>query len=245
MLIRVHPWYRCGVNKSKPDPFEAIWARALNRVTEGFVHDVRNKLTGIYSTNQLCLERDTEKAFPEEFALINQCASEATELLQTLMRIHEGKPQAGLHDLNSIVTDTFAILQHVLEHPTRLELQLAPAPLPVKADAFQIMRALMLLAFNVADFIPATARLTFETSENYHLPAATSPHPKSLKAPFAGLSIIPEQNMPMRKTINDDAQARVSFAQRVFEGAQGVLFVESLSENRFRYRVFLPKRKLD
>jgi len=222
---------------------EAAWPKALSLITEGFVHDVNNCLTGILSTSESCLQPSSATPGKEELTLIQECAQKANRLLRMLMQVHDEKPQRGLHDLNQIAGETFEILTHVFERRIGLESRIASEPLPIQGDAAELKRALILLALSAADAIPGTGKIKLGTSLVSEIPVGKNA-PKSIRLPCAGASITAETGATVDPGREEEGRARFAVAEGAMAKARGIVWVASSPLTGISYRLLLPRKKI-
>lgn len=139
---------------------------SLGRLAGGVAHDFNNLLTVILGWGQLLLQRTTEQgtaAAPVRHIL--HAAEQASQLTQQLLafgrrQILQPRPL----DLNSAVSQVVSMLRRVLEAPVRLQVQLAPEPLPVKADPGQLSQVILNLALNARDAMPEGGEIHLHTA---------------------------------------------------------------------------------
>jgi PAS domain S-box-containing protein len=145
---------------------------ALGQLTGGMAHDFNNTLAIIISAFQLgqrALRRgDLSKASNQLESGLDG-ARRAAELIRRLLAFARQQPLSPKPlDANSLVQNMSEILRRTLGINIELESVLAGGLWPIYADQNQLENALVNLATNAKDAMPAGGKLTIETS-NAHL----------------------------------------------------------------------------
>jgi PAS domain S-box-containing protein len=145
---------------------------ALGQLTGGMAHDFNNMLAVIISAFELCqraLQRgDSNKALSHVGHGL-EGASRAAELIRRLLAFARQQPLSPKPlDANSLVQNMSEILRRTLGTHIDLETVLAGGLWAISADQSQLESALVNLATNARDAMPAGGKLTIETS-NAHL----------------------------------------------------------------------------
>ncbi|MGE0118563.1 MAG: ATP-binding protein [Dongiaceae bacterium] len=143
----------------------------VGRLVGGLAHDFNNLLTVVIGNLDLALERlEGEARRPVETAL--RAAQRTAALVHRLVAFAGRQtliPETL--DLNRLTTGMEDRLRPMLGEAIDLELKLRPELWPASADRSQVEAALLQLASNARDAMPAGGRLTIAT-DNVHLDAA-------------------------------------------------------------------------
>lgn len=139
---------------------------AIGQLTAGIAHDFNNLLLGMLGYTELArAEVDAKGPTAEYLRRIDASARRAAALTGQLLAF--GRRQA-LHpeplELNSLVSETVAMLRRVLGEQIELVTVLDPELDAVRADSGQMQQVLMNLALNARDAMPEGGALTIRTS---------------------------------------------------------------------------------
>jgi hypothetical protein len=250
---------------SDPAPFladrlaQAAWHEALTRITSGLVHDTNNCLAGIVSLSEHCIEvaRKQPKSFTDELALINQAGHKAGEILKNFIHLNPIKaPEPTYYDLNALATESVDALQRALKRKLTFQLHLGPGPMPVLLDGWELKKAIICLAFNLADSIAESGQILIQTSVPAGPVAARIYQGASPKGPTVALNLsttspqVPalqwedlfEPNLTGDAT-TDLFRLRFCLIKQTLEKANGALSFQSSQPPEFS--LFLPKASLD
>ncbi|MBI3206912.1 MAG: response regulator [Myxococcales bacterium] len=139
---------------------EAQKMEAVGRLAGGIAHDFNKLLTVILSAaDELRHASDRD-----EVNEIIESARKASDLTAQLLAFGRRQVLAPTsHDVNEIITSLQKLLVRVLREDIRVELVLAAEPLTVQVDRGQLERALINLAINARDAMPAGGVLRFTT----------------------------------------------------------------------------------
>jgi PAS domain S-box-containing protein len=145
---------------------------ALGQLTGGMAHDFNNMLAIIIGAFELCqraLQRgDANKALRYVAGGLDG-AHRAAELIRRLLAFARQQPLSPKPlNANGLVQNMSEILRRTLGTHIELETVLAGGLWPMRADQSQLESALINLATNARDAMPAGGKLTIETS-NAHL----------------------------------------------------------------------------
>jgi len=140
---------------------------ALGRLAAGITHDFNNILEVIYG-NAYLLRQETGAPPSQAQArlqLILQATDRATKLTRQLLAFSRGQVLVLRPlDLNLLVGQTTALLQHLVGVQVTVQLRLDPHLWNVMADATQINQVLMNLCLNARDAMPTEGALEIQTS---------------------------------------------------------------------------------
>jgi nitrogen-specific signal transduction histidine kinase/CheY-like chemotaxis protein len=139
---------------------------AVGQLTGGVAHDFNNLLTVVLGNLEMLEER---LAGEDDLALLRDAreaarlGAELTGRLLAFARRQPLRPRAV--DLGQAVPEAAALLRRTLGEAVELRTVLAPGLPPVLADPGQLQNALLNLAINARDAMPAGGRLTIEAAE--------------------------------------------------------------------------------
>jgi PAS domain S-box-containing protein len=147
---------------------------AIGQLTGGVAHDFNNLLTVILGN----LETVSRHLAPEDGRLrraidnANRGAQRAATLTQQLLAVSRRQPlNPKPTDINRLVTGMSHLMRRTLSENIAIETVLGGGLWPVDVDAHQLESALLNLAVNSRDAMPAGGKLTIETA-NAHLDEA-------------------------------------------------------------------------
>jgi signal transduction histidine kinase len=147
---------------------------AIGQLTGGVAHDFNNILTVITGTIEIL--DDAVKDRPELAQitrLIGAAAARGADLTQGLLAFARRQPlQPRSVDVNALVIDAARLLRPTLGEQIEIESMLAHDSAPALIDPSQLSTAILNLALNARDAMPAGGKLTLETrnvvlDENY------------------------------------------------------------------------------
>ena len=151
---------------------------AIGQLTGGVAHDFNNLLQVVQGNLErlgLRATREGTPLGPEQERLVGaamQGARRAAALTQQLLAFSRRQPLAPRSlDLNRLIRATSELLGRTLGESIVIETVLAAGLWPVMVDENQLQSALLNLAVNARDAMPAGGKLTIETA-NVHLDEA-------------------------------------------------------------------------
>ncbi|MBI2943099.1 MAG: CHASE domain-containing protein [Candidatus Wallbacteria bacterium] len=138
---------------------------AVGRLAGGIAHDFNNLLTIIIATAQFVSEDLDEKSQAQrDMTQILRAADRAAILTRQLLAYSRRQVlQPKVFDVNELVREMTAMLSRLIGEHIRIELDLAPGALSVRADPSQIEMALVNLAANSRDAMPSGGLLAIRT----------------------------------------------------------------------------------
>ena len=139
---------------------------AIGRLAGGIAHDLNNALTAIAGYAELALgELTSETTARADVEEIRRAAERAGSVTRQLLAFSRKQLiEARIFDLNETVTAIARLLSRLLGSDVRVETHVAPVALPVRADPGQIEQAIINLAVNARDAMPAGGRLALTTA---------------------------------------------------------------------------------
>jgi nitrogen-specific signal transduction histidine kinase/CheY-like chemotaxis protein len=137
---------------------------ALGQLTGGIAHDFNNLLTVVLGSAELLRETEDRKRQQHLAETILRAAERGSELSRRLLAFARRQPLAPRTiDFNRLVGGMQGLLTQTLgEH---IDIRFIPDPklLPAHIDGGQLETAILNLAINARDAMPAGGRLTIET----------------------------------------------------------------------------------
>ncbi|HEX7860773.1 MAG TPA: ATP-binding protein [Verrucomicrobiae bacterium] len=142
----------------------AVWKETLGVLTMGLAHDFSNIMAGIYSlseTYQSSMEQADEHF--QGFGLIKRNAMQATQLVQRILSLHQGKVgQRNYYSTNELVTDTLEVVRKTVRRIT-LHTDFSSDQLPLYVDPIEFRQVMVNLTLNAADAMPEGGDIYFKT----------------------------------------------------------------------------------
>lgn len=139
---------------------------AIGQLAGGVAHDFNNILTIIHGHASLLLAAGKlVDASARSAQQITQAAERAASLTRQLLTFSRRQVMQPRHlDLNGIVANMTQMLGRILGEDITLQLDYAPQPAMVEADAGMMEQVLMNLVVNSRDAMPAGGKLTLSLS---------------------------------------------------------------------------------
>ena len=138
---------------------------AIGRLAGGVAHDFNNLVTVINGYADLTLMKlEPGHLLSLNVTAIKKAGEQAADLTRQLLAFSRRQLlQPRFLDLNSLITDSAKMLEHLLGEDIELLTILDPELGPVKADAGQMDQVILNLAVNARDAMPQGGKLTLET----------------------------------------------------------------------------------
>lgn len=138
---------------------------AIGQLSAGIAHDFNNLLMGMLGYVELARNKASDDSmscvYLEKAASAGQRAASLTRQLLAF-----GRKQA-FHletlDINALVLETLDLLARLLGENILIRVELAPELEPIRSDATQLQQAVLNIALNARDAMPAGGSLVFET----------------------------------------------------------------------------------
>jgi PAS domain S-box-containing protein len=139
---------------------------AIGQLTGGVAHDFNNLLTVMLGNAELLVEQLAgQPNLAGAARLIVQAGVQGAELTKRLLAFARRQPlDPQVLDVNRTLTGVETLLARTLGEHVELEFACAAGLWPALADPSQLQDALLNLAINARDAMPAGGRLTVETS---------------------------------------------------------------------------------
>jgi two-component system cell cycle sensor histidine kinase/response regulator CckA len=145
---------------------------AVGRLAGGVAHEVNNMMTIILGFGDLLAAGDLPADRRREVEEIRKAAIRTARITQQLLAFSRQQVlQPADLQLDEVVGEMSAVLQHLLPANIRVETVLSPVSATVHADRSQLDQVLINLAFNARDAMPMGGTLRLETG-SHHFDAA-------------------------------------------------------------------------
>lgn len=139
---------------------------AVGQLTGGIAHDFNNLLTGIIGSLDL-MKRRAAQGRPEDVERYAEAAiasaHRAAALTQRLLAFSRRQPlDPKIIDVGMLVTDMGDLIRQSIGETIEIQLDIPSGLWPVRCDANQLESAILNLAINARDAMPANGRLSIE-----------------------------------------------------------------------------------
>jgi two-component system NtrC family sensor kinase len=143
---------------------------AVGRLTGGIAHDFNNLLTAVMGNIDLITRRITsdDERITRPLASVKEAATRAAALVQRLLAFSRQQPhEVKIVDPNRLVRDMSDLLARTIGETVTIETVLAAGLWKIAIDSNELESAILNLAVNARDAMPAGGRLTIETANTY------------------------------------------------------------------------------
>ncbi len=176
--------------------FHAQKMEAVGRLAAGIAHDFNNLLTVILGYTEMLMKPSLDERARGHAERVLDAGNRAMILTRRLLTFsRESAAEIQVLDLNRVVADMEALVRTAIGDQHELQLELAPEPALVRADAGQMDQVLMNLAINARDAMPEGGTVTVSTA-CLTLPEAEHPTPAGeyvcLGVSDSGIGMSPE-----------------------------------------------------
>jgi signal transduction histidine kinase/DNA-binding LacI/PurR family transcriptional regulator/ActR/RegA family two-component response regulator len=139
---------------------------AIGRLAGGIAHDFNNMLVVINGLSELLLRGiDADDQARHDLEQIRYAGERAADLTRRLLAFGRQQVlQPRVLNLNDVLTNVEAMLQHLIGEDVALATILEPSLARVRVDAGQIEQLILNLALNARDAMPDGGRLRIETA---------------------------------------------------------------------------------
>jgi PAS domain S-box-containing protein len=139
---------------------------AVGRLAGGIAHDFNNLLTVISGYTSLLVDSVAgNTAALQDLDQIRTTIKRASVLTSRLLAFSRKQIlQPTVMDVNGVVTGSLGLLRPLIGEDIELAVRLAPLPLAVRADHYQMEQILMNLAVNARDAMIGGGKLSVETA---------------------------------------------------------------------------------
>jgi PAS domain S-box-containing protein len=137
---------------------------AVGRLAGGVAHDFNNLLTAILGYSERLAAGHPGTGAETDARAISAAAQRGAELTSKLLAF--GRRQVlrpVVFDVNELLRSMRDLLRRVIPEDVEIELDLDPLDVPVEADRTQVEQAVVNLAINAGDAMPAGGTLTLRT----------------------------------------------------------------------------------
>jgi two-component system cell cycle sensor histidine kinase/response regulator CckA len=141
---------------------------AVGRLAGGVAHEVNNMMTIILGFGDLLAAADLPAGREREVEEIRKAAIRTARITQQLLAFSRQQLlQPADLQLDDVVGEMSAVLQHLLPANVRVETALSPVSATIHADRAQVDQVLINLAFNARDAMPMGGTLRLETGSRH------------------------------------------------------------------------------
>jgi len=139
---------------------------SIGRLTGGIAHDFNNLLTVIEGSAEILAEDGAGSDHQQKLAgMIVTAARRGAELTRSMLAFARRQPlEPKVIDLNQVIAGMEAMLQRILGEDIDIRFLKGEGLWPAVVDAGQLETALLNLAVNARDAMPAGGSLTIETA---------------------------------------------------------------------------------
>jgi PAS domain S-box-containing protein len=139
--------------------------QAIGQLAGGIAHDFNNQLVGVVGNAELLLEdladRPAARARAESILQVSERAADLTRKLLAFAR--KGQFESVAVDVHTIVGEVAGIIERGVKKTIAIETELAAESQSTIGDPTQIQNAILNVALNACDAMPAGGTLTFAT----------------------------------------------------------------------------------
>jgi signal transduction histidine kinase len=151
-----------------------VGPEVLARLTDVWVHDFNNCMTGIHALCEtIRFSIDPAHPFHESLDLMQQNANRAKEIIQRVIDFAYSTGTKAFHNLNDLATDGVELARKIASPRIRIESTLAPESLPIFAEAAECRKIIVKLIVNAINSMPQGGALRFETARHDKYPPLT------------------------------------------------------------------------
>lgn len=137
---------------------------AIGQLAGGVAHDFNNQLAGIMGYAEM-MRRDLSGTAREQAdRIVTACERAAGLTRQLLAFARKGRFQRIVVDMHQEIAGTAAMLARSIDPRIRIVQELADGKVAVRGDPSQLQNALLNLALNARDAMPAGGQITFRTA---------------------------------------------------------------------------------
>jgi signal transduction histidine kinase len=165
-MVIVHTEDRTGLRQLEEQLRQSQKMEAVGRLAGGIAHDFNNLLTVILGYGELLAVRDDvpDQVRRDAVEIVKAAGSAASLTRQLLAFSRRSILDPRVIDLNEVVGHIRSLVERLLGDEVALEVRLADLLEPVRADPNHMEQAIMNLAVNARDAMPAGGRVTIETA---------------------------------------------------------------------------------
>ncbi len=223
---------------------------AIGQLAGGVAHDFNNILAVILMQCEVAASVEMSPDVKEAMGEIRDAAKRAANLTRQLLLFSRRQAmQTRELDLNDVVPNLAKMLGRVIGEDIRLQIELGPGPLTIRADAGMIDQVLLNLAVNARDAMPRGGKLRIETRRLELTEAEADAKP----GPYVCLSVsdegvgIPPEILPRifepfftTKEPGKGTGLGLATVFGIVKQHAGAVLVDSELNKGSRFRVLLP-----
>ena len=228
---------------------------SIGQLAAGVAHDFNNILSVLLMQTELV---DMTEPLPEEARAglheIRGNVNRAAEITRQLLLFSRRQVmQPRVLELNGLVSNLAKMLQRFIREDVRLQMQLHPSPLKIRADAGMLEQVLMNLAVNSRDAMTGAGRLHIETTEVTVDENAARLNPDAIPGHYVCLSVsdtgggIPPEVLPRifepfftTKEIGKGTGLGLATVFGIVKQHQGWIQVDNRLGDGVTFKIFLP-----
>ena len=137
---------------------------AIGQLTGGIAHDLNNHLSGVLGYAGLLRDRLEDETFKRYAETIVKASKNAAGLVTQLLAFaRKGKFQTIEVDTHKVIAEVVTLLEHSIDRRIRIIRHLQADPSKIMGEPNQLQSALLNIALNARDAMPAGGSLTFST----------------------------------------------------------------------------------
>jgi PAS domain S-box-containing protein len=139
---------------------------AVGSLAGGIAHDFNNLLTIVRTSATMLLRKLDDPGLREDVERIDAAGARGADLTHQLLAFSRRQVlRPEVVDVNTVVDQARTLLDRLLGADMEVVYELAPNLSPVVIDRGQLLQAILNLAVNARDAMPAGGRLTLTTSD--------------------------------------------------------------------------------
>ncbi|MDX1950581.1 MAG: ATP-binding protein [Verrucomicrobiota bacterium] len=234
----------------------AAWKETLAILTMGLAHDFSNIMAGILSLSEAFQAQvDKQHPFQEGLALIKRNSMQASQLVQRILNLHQGKVgERNYHSLNDLVADTVEVVRKIIPRRIELSTEYSSEQLPLYVDPVEFRQVLINLTLNAVDAMPQSGHLIFKTSRCQEYPVLNHVQGTLPRTPAICLTVedngvgIPEKLLKTifdpfftTKAMNKGNGLGLYNARLFADKHHGAISVQSTEKVGTTFQVWLPE----
>jgi PAS domain S-box-containing protein len=152
--------------------FQSQKMDAIGQLAGGIAHDFNNQLTGILGFAEFLSMQLPDDDLRDQAELIVRAAERSADLTAQLLAFARKGPFRSLtFDVHGLIRDVVAILERSIDKRIRITTDLRATMPFVQGDPHQLQNALLNLALNARDAMPAGGEIHLVTSDHPEPPA--------------------------------------------------------------------------
>ena len=219
---------------------------SIGQLVSGVAHELNNPLTSIAGLTELLLERDLHPDFPRDhLRVIHDQAERAGRIVRNLLTFaRKGLPEKAPVDLNDVAARTALLIVYELQlHGIELDQSLAPEPVVVLGDRYELQQVLLNLVTNA---VQAVAGLPPGRPRRIAIATARAGGEAVLRVRDTGPGVAPQHMSSLftpfftTKAPGQGTGLGLSLSYGLIKSHGGELSFEPPSDGGAEFRVVLP-----